>query len=365
MKQKYYSLKNILSKGCFYNVIFGQRSNGKTYSVLKYALEQYYKTGGQLAIIRRWQDDFRGKRGASMFDALMDNNEIMKITNGEWTGVYYLSSRWYLCRTEPETDKRVVADEPFAYGFAVSSGEHDKSSSFPKVTTIMFDEMLTRTYLPDEFVLFMNVLSTIIRQRDNVRIFMLGNTISAYCPYFQEMGLTNIKKMKPGDIDVYQYGDSRLTVAVEFADNPNKGKASDLYFAFDNPKLSMITGHGDTTWELGIYPHCPEKFAPKDIVFSYFIEFDGNMLQADIIEKPDKMFTFVHRKTGDIKDPDNDVIFSPTYDPRPNWHRKITKPGTNMEKKIAWFYQIDAVYYQDNEVGNVAENYLNWCRTSK
>ena len=33
-EQKYYSLDNILKKNCVYNVIFGERSNGKTYSVL-------------------------------------------------------------------------------------------------------------------------------------------------------------------------------------------------------------------------------------------------------------------------------------------------------------------------------------------
>ena len=38
--QKYYSLDRILSKNACYNIIFGERSNGKTYSVLKYALPQ-------------------------------------------------------------------------------------------------------------------------------------------------------------------------------------------------------------------------------------------------------------------------------------------------------------------------------------
>ena len=38
---KYYSLKNILKKNAQYNMIFGERSNGKTYSVLYYALENY------------------------------------------------------------------------------------------------------------------------------------------------------------------------------------------------------------------------------------------------------------------------------------------------------------------------------------
>ena len=51
---KFYSLNNILEYEATYNVIFGERSNGKTYAVLKEAISQYFKDKGQLAIVRRW-----------------------------------------------------------------------------------------------------------------------------------------------------------------------------------------------------------------------------------------------------------------------------------------------------------------------
>ena len=41
MKQKYYDLNPILKLDADYNIIFGERSNGKTYAVLKYMIEQY------------------------------------------------------------------------------------------------------------------------------------------------------------------------------------------------------------------------------------------------------------------------------------------------------------------------------------
>ena len=357
MKKKFYSLKNILSKNAQYNIIFGERSNGKTYSVLKYGIEKYYNSREQLAIVRRWQDDFTGKRGQTMFDSLVENGEIEKITRGEWTGVYYWGSKWYLCRYEKE--KRITSEDPFAYGFSISSMEHDKSTSYPRITTICFDEFLTRTmYLPDEFILFMNVVSTIVRHRTNVKIFMLGNTVNKYCPYFSEMGLTHIKNMKPGDIDLYRYGDSELIVAVEYT-QPNKaGKESDLYFAFDNPKLSMITGGA---WEIDIYPHCPVKFAPKDILFTYFIEFSGELLQCEIVKHDELYFTFIHRKTTELKNINEDLIYSPDFSPRPNYRRKITRPVSSIERRVAEFYLKDKVFYADNEVGEVVRNYLMWC----
>ena len=355
--KKFYSLNKILETNAVYNVIFGERSNGKTYAVLRYGLERYAKSGEQLAIVRRWQDDFTGKRGATMFDALVSNDEVSKLTGGRWTNVYYYGSRWYLCRYED--DNRITDQTPFAYGFSISSMEHDKSTSYPEITTICFDEFLTRTsYLPDEFVLFMNVVSTIVRHRTNVKIFMLGNTVNRYCPYFSEMGLTHVKDMKAGSIDVYRYGDSELTVAVEYTQSNKEGKGSDFYFAFDNPKLSMITGG---SWEINIYPHCPIKYTPKDVMFMYFIEFSGDLLQCEVVHKDDLYFTFIHRKTTELKDTDNDLIFTPDYSPRPNYRRKITQATTPIEKKIADHYIHDKVFYSDNEVGEIVRNYLIWC----
>lgn len=355
-KIKYYSLTNILKHECTYNMIFGERSNGKTYATLELGLRNYVEKKEKLAIIRRWQDDFRGKRGASMFEAHAKNGLVTKLTKGEWTDVYYYSGRWFLCKFDEQLNKRVTDAEPFAYGFALTAMEHDKSTSYPEVTTVVFDEFLTRSgYLPDEFVLFMNVISTIVRQRTNVTIFMLGNTVNKYCPYFAEMGLRNILKMKPGDIDVYKYGNSELRVAVEYADMPAKKKPSDYYFAFDNDKLQMIT---KGAWEIDIYPHCPVKYTRSNVLFEYFILFGDETMHCEIVQVDDVIFTFIHRKTTELKDTDNDLIYSLDYSPRHNWHRNITRPRTDLQRRVWEFFQKEKVFYQDNECGEVVRNYI-------
>lgn len=384
MADKYYSLKNILKKGlpihAQYYMIFGERSNGKTYSLKSLGLngfsdidikkfseiniKGFIQDGSQFAIVRRWADDFRGKRGASMFDDLVQDGSIKKWTRGKWDNVYYYSGRWFLAKYDRDLDKMVHDNEPFAYAFAISTMEHDKSTSYPRINKIIFDEFLTRgTYLPDEFTLFMNVVSTIIRDRKDVIIFMLGNTVNQYCPYFTEMGLCNVKKMRPGDIDVYNYGESDLHVVVEYADTSTKHKkASDVYFAFENPKLQMITGGA---WEMAIYPHAPCKWGTKNVLFTYFIKFGGDTLQCEIINVNNTMFTFIHRKSTPLKDEQRDLIYSTEYNPLPNWRRKITKPATELERKIISFFINDKVFYQDNEVGEIVRNYLIWCRGDK
>lgn len=111
-----------------------------------------------------------------------------------------------------------------------------------------------------------------------------------------------------------------------------------------------------------INPHLPYKYKPKDILFTYFIKFDDELLQCEIINTENSVFTYIHRKTTELKNTDNDLIYSVDYDARPNWKRKLTKPTTDIEKKIAIFYTRDKVYYQDNEVGEIVRNYLQWCK---
>lgn len=357
---KYYNLKNILKTDSTYNIIIGERSNGKTYACLKYGVERYFKTGEQFAIIRRWQTDIRGNRASEIFSSLIKNGEIKKLSKGKYEGIHYWAGKFYPCNYN-EMGKAVYNDnEVIAYPFSLSDTEHNKSISYPNITTIIFDEFITRqVYLPDEFILFMNTISTIVRDRTNVKIFMLGNTVNKYCPYFKEMGLKDIHKQEQGTIDVYRYGNSKLKVAVEYCKSMGKSKANNFYFAFNNPKLEMIkTG----AWELDIYPHLPVKYKPKNILFTYFIEYEKQLFQCNIILVDDNLFTYIHRKTTEIKNPDKDLIYTLEYNPKMNYNRNILKPRNKLEQKIKEFFIHDKVYYQDNEVGEAINNYLKECK---
>lgn len=357
----FYSLTPILEKGAQYNLIIGERSNGKTYASLKYGLEKFVETGQQMAYLRRWKEDYRGKRGETLFASLVANDEVSQLTDGKFTRISYYSGKWYLANYDEKLDKIIRAPEPFCYAFALSDMEHDKSTSYPNITTIVFDEFLTRTYyLVNEFVLFMNVLSTIIRHRDNVKIFMLGNTVNKYCPYFKEMGLKHVETMEQGAIDVYRYGNSDLKVAVEYcAPIKKEGKKSDIYFTFDSPSLAMITGGA---WEIDIYPHCPRKYTKNDVVFEYFIDFDDHLLHGEVVVLDDCTFTFIHEKTTELKHPDTDLVYSSNYDPRPNYVRNLTHPINEATKNVYKYFKEEKVYYQDNEVGELVRNYLNTCK---
>lgn len=359
---KYYRTTKIDKKNATYNVIFGERSNGKTYALLQKGIQEYIKDGSQMAYVRRWKEDITGKRASRLFAGLIENGEITRITKGKFEGVHYYAGAWYLCNYD-EKGKVVFADtDIICFAFALSDTEHNKSTSYPNVKLIIFDEFLTNNlYLNDEFIHFMNTVSTIVRRREDVKIYMLGNTVNKYCPYFKEMGLEHIPKMEQGSIDIYQYGESSLTVAVEYcaSTNDKSNKEANKYFAFNNPKLQMITGGA---WELNIYPHLPYKYKNKNILLTYFIEFADNIYQCEIINLNDIYFTYIHIKTTPIQNVDSDLIYSLDYNPKPNYNRFVLKPVSNVQKKIAWFFLNDKVFYQDNNVGDAIANYLKICK---
>ena len=365
-KVKYYRLDNILKENADYNIIYGERSNGKTFSVLEYGLKDYIDSGytNQLGIVRRWEEDFKGKNGSQMFEAIVKLGLVSKWTKDYYNSVYYWGQRWYLAKFDEMGKLKYKDDTPFAFGFGITSEEHYKSTSYPNIRTVLFDEFITRSYyLPDEFVKFQNLLSTIIRLRDDIKIFMCGNTINKYCPYFTEMGLTNASKQKQGTIDVYTYGDSGLRVAVEYAEEVGSQKKSNKYFAFDNPKLQMIKTGG---WEIDIYPHLPCKYYPTEVRYKFYIIFNGETLQGNVIysKNNDCPFIFFHRKTTPIKEDDKGLVFQEAIDARRKYRRRITDYYDKIGKKLYGFFARDEVFYQDNEVGEIVRNYLMWCEKS-
>ena len=359
---RYYSTSKIDKKNATYNVIIGERSNGKTYALLKKTLELYFKDGSQMGYVRRWQHDITGRRAQRLYASINEDGLVEKLSGGRFKGVFYYAGKYYLCNYN-ESGKAIYSDEDIiAFTFALSDSEHDKSTSFPKINTIVFDEFLTNNvYLGDEFIIFMNVISTIVRRRENVKIYMLGNTVNKFCPYFAEMGLENVPTMKQGTIDVYHYGESALTVAVEYCSSTadQNNKEQNKYFAFNNPKLEMITGG---SWEMSLYPHLPMKYKPNQVLLDYYIEFNDNIYHGEIINVDGITFTYIHDKTTPINKPDDHIIYSLDYNPKLNYNRNILRPMNNIQKKILWFFTNDKVFYQNNSIGDAINNYLKICK---
>lgn len=359
---EYYSLKDILLTDATYYMIIGMRSNGKTFSCLEYILDDYLKTGHAGAIIRRMLEDIKPKNSKKYYDGFVINekrgNIIASKTKNEFNNFIYKNGEYHLCFINDDGEIEKTDLNAFAYTFAISQQEHYKSTPYPTIYTALFDEFITnKGYLEDEFTEFTKLLSTIIREKKTFKIFMCGNTISKYCPYFEEMGLKHIKEQKKGTIEVYTYGESKLKVAVEYTPVLKRiQKISNMYFAFDNPKLKMIT---DGEWEISIYPHLPFRYKADNVIFKFYIEFDKEKFTGEVIESNDTLIAYIHQKTTPITEEEYPV-YTTEIKPNMNYTRKFFKPRNKVEQTILRLYLTEKFFYQDNNIGETLHNYFMW-----
>lgn len=323
---------------------FGEKSNGKTYSTNLHCLKEYLKTGHQFVYLRRWIEDIQGAAPTSMFNSIAEN--YLK-KNTKWAGVIYYRRAWYLVDEKGKKDK-----QPFCYGIAISQVAHTNGSSFPNVKTIIFDEFLTRSvYLPDEISNFLTIISNIVRDRDDCKIILLGNTVNKSSIYFKYF---NIKPDLLEQGRQYKTERNGTKLALEYCGETAQ-KKSNIFFGYEDKSVSMIT---NGAWECAEYPKSMVKIKPKDILFRLFIIYEGQTIAGEYCNINGSPFLFFHAKKGPLKDPENDIIFSDIPNYRRNWYSTITRPTDKISKTISDLFRAGKVFYSDNNTGEILRNFI-------
>lgn len=351
----FYDIEPIDNTNAVYRMIIGQRSNGKTFSVCRHIIENYFKRGERSAYIRRYEEDITPKNISSLFDPHLA--DIIALSDGRYNGIYYRAKEFHLCYYDE--DGSITLKDPTAFCIcrSINTAEHTKGQDAGEVHLVLFDEFATRGgYLSNEFVQFCNLLSSLIRNRDNTIIYMLANTVNRYCPYFKEMGLKDVENMPQGEIYVYTYGNKDLTVAVEYCD-PVKAteKVASKYFAFDNPQLEMIT---TGAWELQFYPHAPYKIQEIWIRYEFYIEFGGQIIKGEIVVNSPDLFIFFHPQTKDVVIDDRTVFYTTEFTSSRLHCRFLKDCPTDLHTLIKDLILKKAVCFSDNECGELFRNWL-------
>lgn len=356
-KVRYYDRTEIDNTGAAYRMIIGQRSNGKTYSVLKTILEQYFNEGKRSAYIRRYAEEITPKNIQLLFSQDEFINMIITKSEGKYNSTFYRANCFYLAYTNEEGKIEEKDITPFCITRAVNTWETSKGQDAGELHLICFDEFMTRSgYLRDEFVCFCNLLSSLIRDRKDTVVYMLANSVNKYSPYFEEMGLQDVDKMKQGEVRVYTYENSDLTVAVEYcAAVEATEKTASKYFAFENAQLKMITS-GE--WELKVYPRAPYKIQDEDIFKRFYIKFGDQLICGEIILRSPDLFIFFRRQTKDIEIDDYTPYYSSDFTTSRLHTRFVKDCPTELHKLIKDLIVKNAMCFANNEVGEIVRNWL-------
>lgn len=183
----FYNIQKILTYNAFINILVGERGVGKTFSTSEFVTRQFIKKGYEFAYIRRYKSEL-SKSTKKFFDALKVENKFPKNSLEVKGNNFYIDG--------------IIS----GYSIALSTAQSIKSVNFSKVKYIIFDEFILENgsshYIKNEVELFLGLIETIARMRD-VRVFMLGNAVTPYNPYFMFFNLTlpynnDIKLFKDG-----------------------------------------------------------------------------------------------------------------------------------------------------------------------
>lgn len=161
----WYNGYNTLTYNCLFNFILGNRGCGKTYWSKTWAIKDFLKNGNQFIYLRRYKEEL--KKNKIFFNDILDDFKDVdfKVKNRD----YYIN------------------DKIAGTALSLSTAKIEKSTSFPKVNKIIFDEFIldkgTYYYLPDEVINFLELYETVSRMRD-VKVFFLSNAITIMNPYF-------------------------------------------------------------------------------------------------------------------------------------------------------------------------------------
>lgn len=359
---KYYDIEELIEKypdKKFY-VSFGERSSGKTHSSLVYCLKRYFVSRETFYYLRRYYEDIKASKMKQLFTAINNLGTVRALSGGEWEGVRYFNGCFYLYKIKQNKkgEDVIIRDKNIiGYCGCLSQMEHYKSVSYDGVKNIVFDEIFSRVgYLSDEFGLFLNTLSTIIRRKNDVKILMLANTVSRNNnPYIDGMNLP-VREMDVGEIR--ESGDNIILEYAEYKNKENEEESE--YFKFNNNTAKMITRGG---WEMLSYNKADFEISEDDVKYSFFIEYDIEKLKLDICKKEDgNYFIMVYRKTTDLKYRKDDLIFSSkNYPNLKNVFKYIDRPESDIHKFIYNIMRSGRVYYGSDEAGEILKNYLNWC----
>lgn len=254
-KNGYFTLADIKKFKCKWNIIIGERAPGKSFAVKEEGLTMAYETGKPVfGYIRRNLTEIQTAADITAYFEERGINLIEKVTHGEYTFIdYYRKYMWFARYNE---EGKIERGTKCGEAFALRTANNVKSTGHPYLRRFIFEEFITDgEYLDKEPDKLQHLISTLVRNDDeDVRIYMVGNTINRVCPYISHWGLVNILKQQPGTIDKYeqvQEDGSIVEIAVEYSP-PSPNAPKNLFFG---SVAKSIKGGG---WQTGVHPLLPE-----------------------------------------------------------------------------------------------------------
>ena len=264
-------------------LIYSGRKRGKSFDISAKAIKEAYYSNGELTFgyIRRYDKEITNYKVEQYF---ADKIEYIKdLTDNKANCIICEKSSIYLGFEKFENGK-IVKEKIMQIGntFAVNLSTQYKSLQFPKIHTLIFEEVFTNDgYISDEPNKLLSIISTVQRNKEEFITFLVSNTVSKINPYTQAFSLKGILKQKSGTIDEYRLYKGTIDnrgmeeyyyICVEYL----KDLDNEIANSKKNKKRNrIISSPSSNKWEEAyIYPTIPIKIIKEfETLYSCVFEY--------------------------------------------------------------------------------------------
>lgn len=198
----YYEWRKVFSRQTGHQgevcIVIGAKGIGKTFGLRKQCVSDFIKKGWRFCEVCRTKDEMKVVR-EGYFDKLQNAGffkEYMFKVTGQ-TG--------YIAREPAKDDDGEYVEkpswEPICYFVALTAFQTEKKRTYVNVRRFIFDEAIIdrkdryHRYLPNEFMIFANLLDSVSRQQpegEQYRVYILGNACDLTCPYMRYLGINKV-----------------------------------------------------------------------------------------------------------------------------------------------------------------------------
>ncbi len=371
-KNVHYNIDNIDKEGASINLIWGERSNGKSYQVkhkkgiLRYlfpstdyrcsyldkskVIEESVANKKRFILLRRLREEIT----PSLIEKYFDDVDICKLTDDKYNCISVYRKQIFLSNYDIEKNK-TIKGELIGYAVALSTEQNYAGGSYLDVDTIIFEEFMSRSvYLSDEPNKLMNFYSTVDRKRGITKMWLVGNTITRVCPYIEDWGLLPIiTRQKQGEI---------ISLWLPTGDYDDDGNLIEIKLAIEHckstGKSSFVIGtHKDMlnkgTWQSDPQPKLPKSYREYKLLYRIMFQYKSFRWCGEyLLDKQTKdTCWFIYPYDKDIKD--NIIVFSDIIKTSKYWQRDIYNPSIKNKKivELLQTFKENKIFYASDLCG--------------
>lgn len=335
-----------------HHVLLSERSTGKTTNVLLWSLCANKVDGITPVYIRHIHDSIAPKNLNKLVNVIVDYGYVEKLTDGVYNTLVYRAGEW---RYAVKKDGEIIdKSDVIMYALSLDRAEMYKSTfNAPHGNIVIYDEFIRDYYSNNEFIRFLDLLKTIQRDREGVKVFWLANTINTENEYLYELEIhDSILTMQPGESNVFNTS-LGMPIYCNIISNKKLSKRKKiinrLLYGFNKPELNSITGGG---WAHSIYPHIDQDDDKTVVSNRHYIRYMDRLLHLKVVRYQRMTIVEVTRATRTYPD---SIIYTDTF---PTDYRYRHGRGYTQGDRLIWdLIDKRMVRFQNNQIAALFYNF--------